>query len=239
MYDAIIDAILRDDFSAFEYQYLELSQAYDGFGGFGGSSRFDLFMFDHNGFYNLLLLKRTEMIEYLYRLNFQLMKCLVYTNLSRIKEDELFEFWSYILDNGWHLKLNGQIDRFVFLNIVSKHFSLLELSVRKGKGIHLTQFEEMKDGVYLRVMSLFYNKSSEEIRKLLDDPMWREELFSIDHVEALCLLIGDEYLSGDIITNIPNIIRNKKREIEECKDATLELTQIPRDVIVYCIHPYF
>ena len=248
MYEAIINSILQDDFSAFEYQYLELSQAYDGFGGFGGSSRFDLFMFDHNGFYNLLLLKRTEMIEYLYRLDFQLMKCLVYMNLSRIKEDELFEFWSYILDNGWHLKLNGQIDRFVFLNIVSKHFSLLELSVRKGthaagsgrgQGIHLTQLEEIGGGVYLRVMSLFYNKSSEEIRKLLDDPMWREELFSIDHVEALCLLIGDGYLSGDIITNIPNIIRNKKREIEECKDATLELTQLPRDVVIYCIHPYF
>lgn len=234
MYDAIIDAILRDDFSAFEYQYLELSQAYDGF---GGSSRFDLFMFDHNGLYNLLLLKRTEMIEYLHRLDFQLMKCLVYINLSRIKEDELFEFWSYILDNGWHLKLNGEIERFVFLNIVSRHFSLLELSVRRG--VHLTQFEEISGSLYIRVMTLFYNKSPEDIRKLLDDPMWRAELFSIDHTKALCLLIGDGYLSGDVITNIPNIIRNKKREIEECKDATLELMQLPRDVIVYCIHPYF
>jgi hypothetical protein len=227
MYDAIIDAILRDDFLTFEYQYLELSQAYDGF---GGSSRFDLFMFDHNGFYNLLLLKRTEMIEYLHRLDFQLMKCLVYMNLSRIKEDELFEFWSYILDNG-------EIERFVFLNIVSKHFSLLELSVRRG--VHLTQFEEIGGSLYIRVMTLFYNKSPGDIRKLLDDPMWRVELFSIDHTKALCLLITDGYLSGDVITNIPNIIRNKKREIEECKDATLELTQLPRDVIVYCIHPYF
>ena len=85
MYEAIIDAILRDDFSAFEYQYLELAQAYDG--PHPESSHFDLFMFDHNGFYNLLLLKRTEMIEYLYRLNFQLMKCLVYMNLSRVEED--------------------------------------------------------------------------------------------------------------------------------------------------------
>jgi hypothetical protein len=234
MYDAIIDAILRDDFSAFESQYLALSQAYDGP---RDSSRFDLFMFDHNGFYNLLLLKRTEMINYLHHLDFQLMKCLVYMNLSRIQEDELFEFWSYILDNGWHVTTNGVLEWLVFANIVSRNFSLLELSVRKGT--HLTQFEEIGGSLYIRVMTLFYNKSSEEIRKMLDDPMWREELFSIDHTKALCLLIGDKCLSGDVITNIPNIIRNKKREIEECKDATLELTQLPRDVIVYCIHPYF
>jgi hypothetical protein len=235
MYEAIIDAILRDDFSAFEYQYLELSQVRDG--PHPDSSRFDLFMFDHNGLYNLLLLKRTEMIEYLHNIDYQLMYCLVHMNLLRINEDDLFEFWSYILENRWHLKLNGEIERFVFLNIVSKHFSLLELSVRKGT--HLTQFEDIGGSLYMRVITLFYNKTLEEIRKLLDDPMWREELFSIDHTNALCLLITDGYLSGDIITNIPNIIRNKKREIEECKDATLELTQLPRDVIVYCIHPYF
>ena len=130
MYEEIIDAILRDDLPDFKSQYLELAQAYGG--PHPESSRFDLFMFDHNGFYNLLLLKRTEMIEYLYRLNFQLMKCLVYMNLSRVEESELFEFWSYIIDNGWHLKLNGEIDRFVFLNIVSKRYSFLELSVQKG-----------------------------------------------------------------------------------------------------------
>lgn len=234
MYEAIIDAILRDNLSDFKSQYLELSQAY---GGFRLSSRFDLFMFDYNGFYNLLLLKRTEMINYLYRLNFHLMKCLVYMNLSRIKEDKLFEFWSYILENGWHLKLNGAIDRFVFLNIVSKRYNFLELSVQKG--VHLTQFEEIGGSLYVLVMTHFYNKPPETIRRMLDEPMWRAELFSIDHVKALCLLITDGYLQGDIITNIPNIIRNKKREIEECKDITLELTQIPRDVILYCIHPYF
>jgi hypothetical protein len=234
MYEAIIDAILQDDFSAFEYQYLALSQVRDGP---RDSSRFDLFMFDHDGLYNLLLLKRTEMINYLYYLNFELMKCLVYMNLSRIKEDELFEFWSYILDNGWHVTTNGVLEWLVFANIVSRNFSLLELSVRRG--VHLTQFEEIGGSLYIRVMTLFYNKSPEDIRKLLDDRMWRAELFSIDHTKALCLLITDGYLSGDVITNIPNIIRNKKREIEECKDATLELTQLPRDVIIYCIHPYF
>ena len=233
MYEAIIDAILRDDFSAFEYQCIELSQANDGL---GGSSHFELFMFDHNGLYNLLRMKRTEMIEYLHRHEFQLMKCLVYMNLSRIQETELEEFWSYILENGWYVNSNGEIDRFVFLNIVSKHFSLLELSVRRG--IHLTQFEEIGGSLYILVMTLFYNKSPETIREMLDDMVWRAELFSIDHVDVLCLLIKEGYLSGDIITNIPNIIRNKKREIEECKDATLELTQIPRDVIEYCIHPY-
>ena len=155
----------------------------------------------------------------------------------RIKEDELFEFWSYILENGWHLKINGEIERFVFLNIVSKHFSLLELSVQKG--VHLTQFEEIGGSLYVLVMTLFYNKPPEDIRKMLDDRMWRAELFSIDHVKALCLLVTDGYNQGDVITNIPSIIRNKKREIEECKDITLELTQIPRDVILYCIHPYF
>jgi hypothetical protein len=158
-------------------------------------------------------------------------------NLTRIQETELFEFWSYILDNGWHVTTNGVLEWLVFANIVSRNFSLFELSVRRG--IHLTQFEQIGGSLYIRVMTLFYNKSPEEIRKLLDDPMWRAELFSIDHTKALCLLITDGYLSGDIITNIPSIIRNKKREIEECKDATLELTQLPRDVIVYCIHPYF
>jgi len=131
--------------------------------------------------------------------------------------------------------------RLFFICSPSKYeiFSLLELSVRRGKGIHLTQFEEIGGSLYIRVMTLFYNKSPEDIRNLLDDRIWRAELFSIDHTKALCLLIIDGYLSGDIITNIPNIIRNKKREIEECKDATLELTQLPRDVILYCIHPYF
>jgi len=235
MYEAMIDAILQDDLSAFESQYLELSQVRDG--PHPESSLFDLFMFDDNGLYNLLLLKRTEMINYLYRLNFQLMNCLVYMNLSRIEEDELFEFWRYILENGWHLKLDGEIDKFVFLNIVSKHFSLLELSVQKG--VHLTQFEEIGWSLYIRAMTHFYNKPPETIRKMLDDPMWRAELFSIDHDKALCLLITEGYNPGDFITNIPSIIRNKKREIEECKDITLELTQIPRDVILYCIHPYF